>query len=105
MKVDRPAVIRFDAAELAFAVDFADATLRGVSVELDLLPASSLVVLKPAPCGVESVAKSNIDIFVRVIGRAEEVRERFYAITLDRKLTHPAVVAISEAARKRLFTE
>ncbi len=41
---------------------------------------------------------------VRVIGRAEEVRERFYAITVERKLKHPAVVAISAAARNRLFT-
>jgi LysR family transcriptional activator of nhaA len=39
---------------------------------------------------------------VRVIGRAEEVRERFYAITLDRKVAHPAVVAICEAAPGRL---
>ena len=42
---------------------------------------------------------------VRMIGRAEQVRERFYAITLDRKLTHPAVVAICEAARARLSAE
>jgi hypothetical protein len=32
----------------------------------------------------------------------EGVRERFFAISLDRKLKHPAVVAISEAARARL---
>jgi LysR family transcriptional activator of nhaA len=38
----------------------------------------------------------------RVIGRIDEVRERFYAISLDRKLKHPAVVAISEAARTKL---
>ncbi|MBI2202997.1 MAG: hypothetical protein HYU41_03955 [Candidatus Rokubacteria bacterium] len=42
---------------------------------------------------------------VRVIGRAREVRERFYAITLDRKLTHPAVVAICEAAPAWLSAE
>jgi LysR family transcriptional activator of nhaA len=56
-----------------------------------------------APSAIEAQVRRQYD--VRVIGRAEEVRERFYAITLDRKLTHPAVVAISEAARKRLFTE
>jgi LysR family transcriptional activator of nhaA len=39
---------------------------------------------------------------VRAIGRVEEVRERFYAITLERRLTHPAVVAIREAARGTL---
>ena len=42
---------------------------------------------------------------VRVIGRAEEVRERFYAIARDRKLKHPAVVAICETARARVSAE
>jgi LysR family transcriptional regulator, transcriptional activator of nhaA len=41
---------------------------------------------------------------VEVLGRTEEVRERFYAITVERRLKHPAVVAISDAARHRLFT-
>ena len=36
---------------------------------------------------------------VKLIGRVKELRERFYAISLDRKLKHPAAVAISEAAR------
>jgi LysR family transcriptional activator of nhaA len=39
---------------------------------------------------------------VKVIGRLEGVTERFYAISLDRKLKHPAVVAISDGARARL---
>jgi len=40
---------------------------------------------------------------VKIIGTASAVREQFFAISLDRKLKHPAVVAISEAARARLF--
>jgi LysR family transcriptional activator of nhaA len=36
---------------------------------------------------------------VKVIGQVKGLRERFYAISLDRKLKHPAVVAISEAAK------
>jgi LysR family transcriptional activator of nhaA len=40
---------------------------------------------------------------VEVIGRVGAIRERFYAITLHRKLRHPAVVALSEAARQALF--
>src|SRR5262245_23900362 len=40
---------------------------------------------------------------VRVIGHAEQVRERFYAISVERRLKHPAVVAISNAARHELF--
>jgi LysR family transcriptional activator of nhaA len=40
---------------------------------------------------------------VRLIGRLESVRERYYAISVERKLKHPAVVAISERAREKLF--
>lgn len=40
---------------------------------------------------------------VRVVGRIQDVRERFYAISVERKLKHPAVIAISETARKELF--
>ena len=36
------------------------------------------------------------------IGRTQEVRERYFAISVERRLRHPAVVAVSEAARKRL---
>lgn len=39
-----------------------------------------------------------------VIGRSERVRERFYAISAERRLRHPAVVAVSQAARAALFT-
>ena len=41
---------------------------------------------------------------VRVIGRIDAVRERFYAISAERKLKHPAVVAISTIAQKEVFT-
>jgi LysR family transcriptional activator of nhaA len=40
---------------------------------------------------------------VRVVGPLPDVRERFYAISAERRLKHPAVVAISSAARERLF--
>ena len=40
---------------------------------------------------------------VERLGRAEGVMERFYAITVERRLKHPAVVAISEDARLRFF--
>lgn len=40
---------------------------------------------------------------VHVVGRTEDVRERYYAISVERRLQHPAVVAISEGARGRLF--
>jgi len=40
---------------------------------------------------------------VQTVGRLKEVRERFYALSVERKLKHPAVVAISEAAQQKLF--
>lgn len=42
---------------------------------------------------------------VEVIGRSDEVKERFYAISAERRLKHPAVVAISDAARQDLFVQ
>lgn len=38
-----------------------------------------------------------------VIGRTDEIETCFYAITVERKLRHPAVVAIAEAARSQMF--
>ena len=40
---------------------------------------------------------------VRELGRLEEVREQYFAISVERRLKHPAVVAISTAAREELF--
>jgi LysR family transcriptional activator of nhaA len=42
---------------------------------------------------------------VVVIGKASEVTEQFYAISIERRLTHPAVKAISSAARNELFID
>ena len=42
---------------------------------------------------------------VAVVGRLEEVRERFYAISIERRLKHPAIIAITESARSDLFTQ
>ncbi len=40
---------------------------------------------------------------VQPVGRTEEVRERYYAISVEQRLRHPAVVAIAEGARGRTF--
>ncbi len=39
----------------------------------------------------------------RVIGRVNQCSVQFYAITAERKLKHPAIVAITEHAQSRLF--
>jgi len=40
---------------------------------------------------------------VTVVGRLDRVRERFYAVSAERRLKHPAVIAITESARRELF--
>lgn len=55
----------------------------------------------PAPSIIESDVRQRYG--VQRIGRTNELRERYYAISVERKLKHPAVVAITEAARRRLF--
>jgi LysR family transcriptional activator of nhaA len=37
------------------------------------------------------------------IGQAENLRARFYAISVDRRISQPAVVAICERARAKLY--
>jgi LysR family transcriptional activator of nhaA len=59
------------------------------------------VGLFPAPTVVEDQVADQYG--VQVLGRIEEVRERFYAISVERRLKHPAVVAISDEARHGLL--
>jgi LysR family transcriptional activator of nhaA len=40
---------------------------------------------------------------VAVIGSTREVTEQFFAISVERRLSHPAVIAITSAARQELF--
>lgn len=39
---------------------------------------------------------------VKTLGRIESIRERFYAISLERRIRHPAVLAVTSQARKVL---
>jgi LysR family transcriptional activator of nhaA len=57
----------------------------------------------PAPTAIEAeVARQYA---VAVIGRTTRVRARFYAISAERRLKHPAVVTITRAARAALGPE
>lgn len=42
---------------------------------------------------------------VRLVGRTDAVRERYYVISAERRLKHPGVVAMTTAARDRLFAQ
>ena len=41
---------------------------------------------------------------VALVGRLDTAKEEFYAISAERRIKHPAVVAISQSARQSLFT-
>jgi LysR family transcriptional activator of nhaA len=53
------------------------------------------------PAVIEGEVCRHLD--VQPLGRVEELRETYFAITVERRLRHPAVVAIAEAARDETF--
>jgi len=57
----------------------------------------------PAPTAIEREVEQQYG--VQVVGRTMRVRERYYAISAERRLKHPAVVAVSHAARAILGGE
>ncbi len=59
------------------------------------------VGLFPAPAAVAK--EVCLQHGVQVVGQAPEVKERFYAISAERRLKHPAVVAITDVARHETF--
>ncbi len=60
-------------------------------------------VVFPAPTAIEAeILRSHR---VVVVGRTSAVRERYYAISVERRLKHAAVAAITSAARNEVFAE
>ncbi len=57
--------------------------------------------LFPTPSVIEEEVKSQYQ--VERVGLADGVVERFYAISVERRVRHPGVAAICEAARSDLF--
>ena len=56
----------------------------------------------PAPTAIEREVCRHYR--VAVVGRAPRVRERYYAISAERRLKHPGVLAITATARTELFS-
>jgi LysR family transcriptional activator of nhaA len=54
-----------------------------------------------APTAIERELVRNPGI--AVVGRTTAIRERYYAISVERRLKHPSVAAITDAARKEVF--
>lgn len=48
---------------------------------------------------LETIAQYEVD----VIGRTDEMAENFFAVSLERRITHPCVAAITQAARGQLL--
>ena len=57
------------------------------------------VFMSPTVLEAETIAQFGVE----VIGRSSELVEEFFAVSVERRITHPCVVAITDAARGRLF--
>ncbi|OGB32725.1 MAG: LysR family transcriptional regulator [Burkholderiales bacterium RIFCSPLOWO2_12_FULL_61_40] len=57
------------------------------------------VFMGPSVMEAETVAQFGVE----VIGRSDELVEEFFAVSVERRITHPCVVAITTAARGQLF--
>jgi LysR family transcriptional activator of nhaA len=54
-----------------------------------------------APTVLEAETKAQFG--VEVIGRTDELMDEFFAVSVERRISHPCVVAITDAARGQLF--
>jgi LysR family transcriptional activator of nhaA len=58
------------------------------------------VFMAPSVLEAETVAQFGVEL----IGRSDELVEEFFAVSVERRITHPCVVAITDAARGQLFS-
>ena len=58
------------------------------------------VFMAPSVLEAETVAQFGVEL----MGRSDELVEEFYAVSVERRITHPCVVAITDAARGQLFS-
>jgi LysR family transcriptional activator of nhaA len=57
------------------------------------------IFMSPSVLEDETVAHDGVE----VIGRSDELVEEFFAVSVERRIKHPAVSAITQAARGSLF--
>jgi len=57
------------------------------------------VFMSPSVLEAQTVAQYGVE----VIGRSAELAEEFFAISVERRITHPCVAAITRVARAQLF--
>lgn len=58
------------------------------------------VFMAPTVMELDTVAQFGVE----VIGRSDALVDEFYAVSVERRIKHPCVVAITNAARGQLFT-
>ncbi len=58
------------------------------------------VFMTPTVLEAETVSQFGVE----VIGRTDELVEEFFAVSVERRITHPCVIAITDAARGQLFS-
>jgi LysR family transcriptional activator of nhaA len=58
------------------------------------------VFMAPTVLELETMAQFDVE----VLGRTDELVEDFYAVTVERGISHPCVVAITDAAKNELFS-
>lgn len=56
-----------------------------------------------APTTMEAEVEQQYE--VKAIGRVDEIKEHFYAISVERQVRHPVVSAVVKSAREALFAE
>jgi LysR family transcriptional activator of nhaA len=59
--------------------------------------------LFPAPAAIAGEIRRQFG--AETVGRLEDVEVRYFAISVERRLTHPAVVAVAREAKRALFAE
>ena len=88
----------FESLGIAPAIDgeFEDSALLKAFGESGRAAFPAAAVIAPEVCRHYRVA---------IVGHADAVRERYYALSAERRVTHPGVIALSAAARIDVFAE
>ena len=55
----------------------------------------------PIPTAIEKEVKKQYGL--QLVGRLDEVIDRFFAISVEKRVHHPAVLAIVKQARSKIF--
>ena len=95
-RLPRPRQVFFESHELAprIAGEFDDSALLKAFGEAGAGVFAALTVIEEEVCRMYRMS---------VIGRTDEIKERFYAISAERRLKLPSVVLITDTARSDLF--